>query len=222
MKKIFPVIIALLAWIGLALHFANTLANASNNGVALLEGTARFFSFFTVVSNLIVAITMSLITFAPGHKLTRFVNTSSVLTATAVYITIVAVVYSLFLRGVVKLVGMRIISDHIVHDIVPPLFVIYWGLYAPKNNLKWSEPFKWLIIPVLYIAFCLIHGAIDNWYPYWFADVAKLGYPVALRNAFLVLIAFVIFGYILAAVAKLLTASKSPPQDRRLRAETDK
>jgi len=209
MRRTFAVVIALLAWIGLALHFVDTLTKAANNGISLLEGSARFFSFFTVVSNLIVAVAMSLIAFAPGSRLAQFVNTSSVLTATAVYITIVAIVYSLFLRGVVKLEGMLLISDHIVHDIVPPLFVIYWGVYAPKNNLKWSEPFKWLIVPVLYIVYCLIHGAFDSWYPYWFADVTKLGYPTALRNAFLVLVAFLVFGYIFAAVAKLLPASTS-------------
>jgi hypothetical protein len=204
MRRTFAAIIALIAWVGLAVHFANALTTPANEGIPIIERTIRFFSFFTVVSNLIVAIVMSLIAIARDGRLTRFVNRAGVLSASAVYITIVAVVYSLFLRGTNNPQGLLLISDHIVHDIVPPLFVLYWLFLAPKSGITWLDPIRWLIVPIIYMVYCLVHGALDNWYPYWFGDVTTLGYPTALRNSLFVLIAFAAFGYIYSVVARLL------------------
>lgn len=207
MRKGLAATIAILAWFGLALQFEFAVTNPATLDVSLLERTVRYFSFFTIVSNLIVAVITTAIGFFPNSRPGRFVNNSSMLTAAAVYITIVAVVYSLFLRAVVNAQGLHAISDHIVHDIVPPAFVIYWAVYAPKAGITWLDPVKWLIVPVFYIAYSLAHGAFDNWYPYWFADVRKLGYPTALRNSGFVLLAFLVFGFVYAVIAKLLSRS---------------
>ena len=204
MKRVFAAFIALLTWVGLAMQFAWAIDNPAVQDVSLAERTVRYFSFFTVVGNGIIAIVTSAIAIFGKSRFSQRVQNGSVLTAAAVYISIVAVVYSLFLRSVVNAQGWHLISDHIVHDIVPVVFIVYWLLYATKKDVSWHDPVKWLMVPVLYIAYSLIHGAFDNWYPYWFADVSKLGYPTALRNAGLVLIAFLIFGFIYAIIAKLL------------------
>jgi hypothetical protein len=203
MQRAFITIIAIAAWLGLLLQFVLTLADPITLDVPIFERIIRFFSFFTILSNLMVALASSAIAFFPNSKLGRFVNSASVLAAIAVYITIVGIVYSAFLRGVVELTGWHVTSDHIIHDIVPPAFVLYWLILAPKAGITWIDPVKWLIFPALYIVYSLIHGALDNWYPYWFADVSKLGYPTALQNSAFVLVAFLIVGLIYAAIAKL-------------------
>jgi hypothetical protein len=205
MKRQFTAFVAILTWVGLVIQFAWAVSNPALQDVSLVERVIRYFSFFTVVSNGIIAITTTASAVAPDSRFSRRVQTGSVLTAAAVYITIVAVVYSLFLRSVVNPQGWHLISDHIVHDAVPPLFVLYWLLYAPKDQIGWLDPVRWLIVPVLYVAYSLIHGAIDSWYPYWFADVTKLGYPTALENSGFVLVAFLLFGFIFAGIAKLLS-----------------
>lgn len=204
MKRPFAALIAILAWIGLAIQFAWAVSNPAAQDVSLAERIIRYFSFFTVVSNGIIAIAATSIAFFPRSRFARFFDTGSVLTAAAVYIAIVAVVYSLFLRSVVNAQGWHLISDHIVHDIVPPLFIVFWLIYAPKREIDWLGPVKWLIVPVVYIAYSLLHGAIDNWYPYWFADVTKLGYATALTNSAFVLAAFLVFGFVFAGVGRLL------------------
>ena len=204
MKRPFAALIAVLAWIGLAMQFAFAIVNPAMQDVPVAERIVRYFSFFTVVANGIIAIVTTAIALAPESRFSRRVENGSVLAAAAVYISIVAVVYSLFLRSVVNAQGWHLISDHIVHDAVPPLFVLFWLIYARRSDIRWLDPVKWLIVPVLYIAYSLIHGAFDSWYPYWFADVTKLGYPTALKNSALVLIAFLIVGIIFAAIAKIL------------------
>jgi len=201
----FAALIAVIAWVGLAMQFAWAISNPAAQDVDVAERIIRYFSFFTVVGNGIIAIISTAIASARSSRFSKRVQNGSILTAAAVYISIVAVVYSLFLRSVVNAQGWHLISDHIVHDIVPAVFVLFWLVYAPKRDVRWLDPLKWLVVPVIYMAYCLARGAIGNWYPYWFADVTKLGYPTALRNAGLVLIAFLIFGFIYAAIAKVLS-----------------
>ena len=206
MKRQFAALIAILAWVGLAMQFAFAILNPATQDVAVTERIVRYFSFFTVVANGIIAVITTTIAVAPESRSSGRLQNGSVLTAAAVYISIVAVVYSLFLRSVVNAQGWHLISDHIVHDIMPAVFVLFWLIYAPKRDVKWLDPVKWLLVPVLYIAYSLVHGALDNWYPYWFADVAKLGYPTALKNSGFVLVAFLVFGFIFAAFAHILSA----------------
>ena len=210
MKRTLAAIVAILAWVGLTMQFYLTLTHPPAPEVPVAERIIRFFSFFTIISNLIVAIVTTAIAFFKGSRVERLVNRTSVLAAIAVYITIVAAVYSLFLRAVVNPQGWHLVSDHFIHDIVPPAYVLFWLIFAPKKGVRWADPVKWLIVPILYIAYSLTHGAYDNWYPYWFADVSKLGYPTALKNSAFVLIAFLVVGLIYAGVAKLISlAAKS-------------
>ena len=205
MKRPLAALISILTWVGLAMQFAWAISNPAAQDVDVSERIIRYFSFFTVVGNGIIAIVTTAIAISPSSRVCRRAQSGSVLTAAAVYISIVAVVYSLLLRSVVNAQGWHLISDHIVHDVVPAVFVMFWLAYAPKQDVHWIDPVKWLVVPIVYIAYCLARGALGNWYPYWFADVTKLGYSVALRNAGLVLIGFLIFGFIYAALAKLIS-----------------
>lgn len=204
--------IAILSWFGLAIQFAWAVSNPAAQDIPLAERIIRYFSFFTVVSNGIIAVATTAIAVSPRSRFARFFDSGNVLTAAAVYITIVAVVYSLFLRSVVNAQGWHLVSDHIVHDIVPPLFLLFWLFYAPKQEIDRLGPVKWLVVPIMYIAYSLLHGAIDNWYPYWFADVTKLGYATALKNSGFVLIAFLMFGLIFTAVGRLIDRAQTNRQ----------
>jgi hypothetical protein len=147
MKRTFAGLIAFLTWVGLAMQFAWAIDNPAVQDISVAERIIRYFSFFTVVGNGIIAVIAMSTAAAPNSSFSRRVQNGSVLTAAAVYITIVAVVYSLFLRSVVNAQGWHLISDHIVHDVVPAVFVLYWVVFSPKNDVKWLDPVKWLIVP---------------------------------------------------------------------------
>lgn len=205
MRRIFVSIIAIVGWFALILQFVLAITNPALRDVAMIERIIRFFSFFTVLTNLIVALTTTAIAFFPNTKLGRFALRPSTQCAVAGYISIVGIVYSLFLRTVWDPQGWQAVADHLLHDAVPIAFVIYWFWLAPKSGISWTDPVKWLIYPLAYIAYSLMRGAIVTWYPYWFVDVTQLGYPTALTNTAFVLIAFAIVGFIYAALAKLLS-----------------
>ena len=101
-------------------------------------------------------------------------------------------------------------ADHLLHDAIPLGFILYWVLLAPKYDIKLTDPFKWLVYPIIYVVCALLRGAFVNWYPYWFVDVTQFGYPKALTHSALVLLAFLIIGFIFAGTAKLFTLAANP------------
>ena len=196
--------IAFVGWFALVAQFVLTLSNpASDLGVG--ERIVRFFSYFTALTNLLVAITSTSLAFFPATRVGRFFSSASVQTAVATYISIVAIIYSIFLRGSWDPLSLHGLNDTLFHDIIPFAYVLHWILFSPKNGLCFSDPLFWLIYPAVYIAYTLVHGAAANWYPYWFADASKLGYPIALRNTGFILMSFFVVGLVFVLISKVLT-----------------
>ena len=74
------------------------------------------------------------------------------------------------------------------------LVILLWLVFTPKAGLRWSEPLGWAVYPAVYMIWILAHGAAAHRYPYFFADVDKLGYPRALLNGAGFLAAFYLLG----------------------------
>ena len=211
MGRIVAGIIAIVGWFALALQFYLILTVPENQSLAIAERIVRFFSFFTILTNLIVALTTSAIAFIPASRLGRFAVRSTTQAAVGVYIAIVGVVYSLFLRAVWDPVGWQAVVDHLLHDAVPLAFIIYWILYAPKTGISWMTPVYWLAYPIAYVVYSLTRGAITGWYPYWFVDVTQLGYPTALTNTAVVLLAFLVTGFLFVTLARQFSRGTPEP-----------
>ncbi|MBE8726283.1 Pr6Pr family membrane protein [Flavobacterium hungaricum] len=165
----------------------------------------RFFSFFTILTNTLVAFASAVILFGGKFKLTYFFNKTATITAITVYILIVGIVFNFFLRKIVNLQGLHLIVSEIFHSIVPVLFLFFWFFYAKVERLSFTLIGVWLIYPIVYIIYTLLHGIFTDFYPYPFIDVTKLGFPTAIENGLLVLLAFVILSSVLIAVVKIRT-----------------
>ncbi|MCW5956062.1 MAG: Pr6Pr family membrane protein [Pyrinomonadaceae bacterium] len=211
MNRIFAGAIAVVGWLSLILQFVLAMINPIEPEPGAAERFVRFFSYFTVLTNIIVAATTTAIAFFPAAKLGRFASRPTVRCAVAVYISIVGLVYSLFLRSVWDPQGWQSVADHALHDAIPLAYVLYWLTSAPKDGISWIEPLKWLVYPLTYMAYSFARGAVAMWYPYWFVDVTQLGYSTALTNSALVLTAFVVVGAVYVVLAKLL---RSDPAGR--------
>lgn len=184
----FMAIIAGAAWFALIGQFYLIIINRQ---VTVIETIIRYFSFFTILSNLIVAISMTVLLISPSGKWGRFFAKASTLTAISVYITVVGITYNVILRFLWAPTGFQRLVDELLHLVVPVLFIIFWIVCVPKRDLKWGMVFPWLIYPVLYMVWTVIHGAFSNYYPYPFIDVGKLGYGKALINTALILALFI-------------------------------
>lgn len=192
-------IIALIAWFALASQFYLILQSTTETGYSKLKTISNFFSYFTILSNLLVAVCLTSSLLKPGSAMGSFFSSVSVQSAIAVYIFIVGLVYNLVLRGIVTLTGFKWIVDNLLHVLVPLLFVIYWLVFTPKKMLQWKSILPWLIFPAIYLIYSLLRGPIADWYPYPFLHAGKLGYGQVALNSFFVVVAFLLAG--LGAIA---------------------
>ena len=199
--RIIALLGALLGWFAILMQLYLMIENR----VVPVPGTLlRFFAFFTIDTNIIVALCFSFIFLGNKTRLGRFFSKASTVTAITVYITIVGIVYNVILRSEWDPQGMQKIVDELLHSVIPALFIIFWLVFVPIEQLKWKNAFPWLIYPVVYMAYAIIHGAITKFYPYPFVDVNKLGYNKALLNAGGVLLIIFLLSLSLIATGKLM------------------
>lgn len=191
---LFAFFIAATSWFGLIVEFNHLLTNAAANGFTKPEAIGRFFSYFTILSNLMVAISSTLIFLFPKTATSKFFATPFIMSAITVYIFMVGVGYNVLLRQLWNPQGWHRVSDEILHVVDPLLYVLYWYFFVPKKSLQSKYALQWVALPAVYSVYMLIRGAIDGFYPYSFLDPAKLGYSRMLLNIFGVGIAFVVTG----------------------------
>lgn len=170
----------------------------------------RFLSYFTVESNILVAVVCALLARDPSRDSARWrvAHLDSVLC-----ITVTGLVYVNVLRGTVELEGLALVTDFVFHTLVPVLALVGWVLFGPHG--RWSLPVlrSALIFPVAYLVWTLVRGAAVGEYPYPFIDVAALGYPRALLNAVAVTALFaVLSGLLLLADRRLASARGIVPE----------
>ncbi|RKR05632.1 hypothetical protein C8C83_4983 [Flavobacterium sp. 90] len=174
-----------------------------SNEFAILESILRFFSFFTILTNSIVALCCGVILFMKTSQAYAFFHRNSTLTAITVYILIVGLVYNIILRPLQDLTGIHKLNTEIFHTVVPLLFLLYWYFFTQKENIHWKSILIWLIYPVLYMIYTLFHGLYTDFYPYPFINVTKIGFTKAMQNGMFVLVSFVVMSLILIGIGKL-------------------
>ena len=177
---------------------------------AMAATSVKFFSFFTVLTNVLAAVALLLPLIAPHSAAGRFFTRPNVRTAITGYIIIVGVVYYLLLSGLSRRQGWEIFFEHMAHYVTPPLFVLDWLLFVPKRDLDRRVALGSLWYPLVYLVWTLIHGAVTGWYPYPFVDVADLGYPRALINIAGLVLAFLVLEAALVGIGRMLARRGGP------------
>jgi len=199
MKKTLSILFALIAWFALLTQYYLML---QNRVAPMGETTIRFFSFFTILTNSIVAIYFTFISFKIKNRFLEIINRRDTLTAITVYITIVGLVYQILLRHIWQPKGMQRIVDELLHTLIPLLVIIYWYLYENKSLLSFKQIPKWLIYPICYLVFILIRGYFSTFYPYPFVDITHLGLSKVLINSILLVLLFAGLSSIFIAVGR--------------------
>ena len=199
-KKISMAIIAITAWFALVLQLYIMLERAPSIGFTTANTIINFFSFFTILSNLLVAISVTISLFSPASVAGRFYSSISVQSAIALYIFIVGLVYNLILRSLWAPTGWQLVADNLLHVVVPILYILYWFIFIPKGVLQWKDGIPWLLFPLIYLVYSMIRGAFTHWYPYPFLNATELGYGKSLLNIVMMIAAFLAVGLLLIAV----------------------
>jgi hypothetical protein len=205
-KTIFMIITALLGWFGIVLQFYLILANQTS-AVSFWGRFFNFFSFFTVLTNIIVALSLTFSLLKSSGSAGRLFTRPDVQCAIAMYILIVGLVYFFILQKLWQPRELQWVADVTLHYAIPILYTIYWLAFVPKGRVKWTHSLQWLIYPAVYFAYSLIRGAITDWYPYPFIDVKEHGYDGALKNAGILLGVFMIMSFMFISIDKLIARS---------------
>jgi hypothetical protein len=136
------------------------------------EALGRFFLYFTIQSNILVAVTSLQLARDPqrdgaGWRVAR--------TAAVVGITITGVVHFVLLRPLLDLDGADRFADVLLHQVVPVLAVLAWLVLGPRPRTGRREIGLALLWPVGWLLLILGVRALTGWVPYPFLDPAEQG-----------------------------------------------
>jgi hypothetical protein len=165
-----------------------------------LASTIDYFSYFTHLSNILVALTLSAAAVAPASPLGRWLLRPATALATVTYITITGLTYRFLLASLYDLSGWTLFFDRLLHYVMPPAFVLFWLVCVPKGRLTASNVLWMLVPPLVYAAYTFIHGPWTGFYPYPFVDLAKLGVLLTARNV----LGFIVFFTLVGALFLLI------------------
>ena len=187
-------LMAIVGWCGLVIQLDLVLLARWTSGASLLGGLVNYFSFFTVLTNTLVAVVLTCVATRQPSKGRTFFLQPWVTSGITVSIIVVGVAYNLLLRQLWQPQGLQWLANELLHDVMPVLFTLYWWFCVPKGSLRVGHIGVWVLYPVLYFAYTLLRGHLLGVYPYPFIDVEKLGYAQAFINACGVLAALIIVG----------------------------
>jgi hypothetical protein len=182
---------AALGWFALALQLLLSIQLTEAKGEGAWAGVWIYFGFYTILSNILVACTFTAGALGPRGTTGRFFRRPGTITAIAMSIAIVSLIYNTMLRQLWHPEGWQLFADLVLHDTMPPAFLLYWWLTVPKGALHWRQVAAWQAYPIAYFGYVLARGAANGWYPYPFLDVSRQGYAQVVGAACVVLLVFI-------------------------------
>lgn len=134
---------------------------------------ADHLSYFTEWSNLVVAVAFTLLARQPG-KSTLLRRT--LLASALLMITVTAIVYRVLLAPTQVVTGWSVLTNPWQHIVVPALAVLVWLIWGPRGWLSTGVVLRAMVLPLLWIVWAMVRGAIVGAYPYGFLDTRTYGY----------------------------------------------
>lgn len=213
-KNIFEIMLAIIP--AVALMWRAGLFGGDHNPTDM-------FVYYTNLSNLLVCLYFALrcifrafdIQFA--QKL-LFSATSEF--AVALAITATFVIYHFILRPAVlkrkdefeEFSRIFTPTNILVHYVVPLLTLIYWIIFAQKQDLGVKSVLIWVMLPILYAVYIFIRVPIkgniyhtNSPFPYEFMDIYAIGGKTVAKCMSLLVVIFILAGFVFLFFAKLLS-----------------
>lgn len=192
-KKAYNIIgfYSILCWFTVILQLVLIIINRQ---ASIFETLIRYFTFFTILSNILVAIVFT--SEWLQSNLLKFFLKSNTQIAVAVYIFVVGFVYNTILRFIWQPKGWDKLADELLHLVIPIVYILYWYFKFSKKEINYKSIFGWLLFPMLYIIVVMIRGYFSGYYPYPFLHVGNLGVEKVIYNSILMTLFFVIISFV--------------------------
>lgn len=195
-------VFAVVGWAALGLQYGLMISGQPAAEVA--TRTLNFLSFFTILTNLLVAVALTLPVIGAGTRPGRWAASEGLRAGVTMYAVVVGLVYHFLLHATWNPQGWSYVANIALHYIMPAAILIDWLAFTPNGRLRWIDAGKWLAFPLLYGGWTLLHGALSGWYPYWFIDAGELGLGRTLLNFGGLLAFFGVIGLIVVAIDRTL------------------
>jgi hypothetical protein len=199
LKKIAAMIFALMGWFALVAQLVLMLANRIE---PIGETLIRFFSYFTILTNTLVAVYFSALALSTKED---GPYKPGLLSAITLYILVVGLVYQVALRSVWDPQGLQRVVDELLHSVMPVLTLWYWARFERMAVLAWRQLPFWLIYPFVYLLYLVVRGHFSGFYPYPFMDIGELGWKSVGLNSLIMVGVFALLSVMLIGWAKWRT-----------------
>jgi hypothetical protein len=207
--RVLHALLALAALAGIALEVGRALVDGPGDAGTMTERLVRLLSYFTIQSNLLVAVASALLAARPA----RNGRAMAVLHLDALLcIAVTGVVYHAVLaeQGL-TLTPSGEVANFLLHTVTPVGAWLVWLLVGPRprfggTTVAWSVAY-----PLAWIAYTFVRGAVTGWYPYPFLDVDAIGLAVAARNTALVAVAFLVLALLVRLLERVLPGTPRAP-----------
>jgi hypothetical protein len=180
LKRTAAALLALLGWITLVLGYLHFAGTTGDPGLSLIEATIRFFSFFTIQTNILVALVLTAFAIRTGPE--EWLVHPFVRSAVCAYIVMVGIIYVTVLRPLELPQTKTSFTNIVMHYLMPVAYLLFWLTCVRKAGLRWYDPLLWLIYPLFYLGLILVRGKLSGFYPYPFIDAKTLGYAGVAAN----------------------------------------
>lgn len=162
-----------------------------------------FFSYFTVESNLLACLSLVLSALAlTGGSQNRVLDfyrgavTLCMATTIAIFIVLLSGYSSAELTAVPW-------DNTVLHYIMPIVIIVDWLVAGQPVVLPFPVALSWLGLPLAYLVYSLVRGAIVDWYPYPFMDASLHGYGALLVTSVVLAVVLAAFTVVIASVPRV-------------------
>lgn len=174
----------------------------------------EYFAYFSIISSILagVVLTVSGLTLLQGKDEGERVHTYRLIAT--VSMIIVGVVYHALLGDSAvdpRDIGYQwpVVPNLVIHTYAPILIVVDYLLSIKGYKPSWKKAWWVVVYPLTWLAFSLVRGLLDGWWPYWFINpnseggvVGMLTYVLIIATAFIAL-GFIVLGARLAVMKVL-------------------
>ncbi len=157
----------------------------------------NFFSYFTIQSNIFAAVMLLISADLLFWKRKRDHEQEMLRGAATLYMVTTGIIYGLLLSNDKVQITLPWVND-ILHRLLPLVMLFDWLYDGPVRKITAKQSLLWLVYPVIYLVYSLIHGSFAHWYPYPFLDVTEHGYLTVLINS-------LVIAAVVAGLALILT-----------------
>ena len=198
--------------VGLVVQFFLAIGKDAHPFEEVPARIVNFFSFFTVQSNIAVAVTTGLLALNV-HRPSRLFRVFRIVAVVCIAVT--GIVFHLALADLQELTGWDLVCDTILHTLSPIMATAGWLLFGPRGRLSTDVVLLAVVPPVCWLSYALIYGELattrtgEHYYAYPFMNVEIHGYVVAVSRCVLVAALFLALAFGAKALDRRLPGGRA-------------